>query len=286
MGTIDSVFAEFAPAKINLTLHVTGQREDGYHLLDSLVAFVDVGDRVTVRPASTSRLTVDGPMAQDVPTDSRNLVLRAAALTGVNADIHLHKCLPAAAGIGGGSSDAAATLRAIARMADRPLPSIDALTTLGADVPVCMRPGLTRMQGIGEKLGHIEDLPRQPVLLVNPGVSVPTPTVFKALGRKNNPPMNWPAPDTGDKVAWLAWLATQRNDLQAPAIQAEPVIGTVLDHLAEQPGCLLARMSGSGATCFAIFEDDEALETARARLKAEQPNWWIAATRFLARPSP
>lgn len=265
----------FAPAKINLTLHVTGQRADGYHLLDSLVVFADIGDRVRVAAADAPTLAVDGPMAAGVPTDGRNLVLRAATLMGVTAEIHLEKHLPAAAGIGGGSSDAAATLRALARLTGRPLPNPADLLRLGADVPLCLSPEMTRMGGIGEQLQRLGPAPALPLVLVNPGVAVRTPAVFAALERKDNPPMTEPMPDPS-APGWMAWLAAQRNDLEPPAITQAPVIADVLAALRARAGCRLARMSGSGATCFAIMDSSAARDAAVAALRQAHPGWWVA----------
>lgn len=267
----------FAPAKINLTLHVTGQRSDGYHLLDSLVVFADVGDRITLTKAAETRLEVFGPCAAGVPTDARNLVVKAAQLLGVTAHIHLHKNLPAAAGIGGGSSDAAATLSGLCQLYGVPLPTPDAVLSLGADVPLCLKLGLVRMEGIGEQLSALGPPPDMHLVMVNPRVEVPTPTVFKALSRKENPAMNWPMNPTD----WVSWVAKQRNDLEAPAVSAEPVIADVLDMLRAQPGCQLARMSGSGATCFAIMEDAQAQQNAVAHIKTAHPEWWAVACKAL-----
>lgn len=261
----------FAPAKINLTLHVTGQRADGYHLLDSLVMLVTVGDRVQVRRAENSTLQITGPMAAGVPTGPQNLVLRAAQLMGVTAEITLEKHLPAAAGIGGGSSDAAACLRALARLYDVPLPDVAQMMGLGADVPVCMQPGLTRMTGTGETVEVLGPAPDWPMLLVNPRVDVPTGPVFQALASKDNAPM----PTDIDMVNLIDWTAAQRNDLEPPARRIAPQIDIVLGALRSQDGCALARMSGSGATCFAVLRDGESRDDAVARLRHDHPDWWV-----------
>lgn len=260
----------FAPAKVNLALHVTGRRADGYHLLDSLVAFADVGDRITLAHAAETRLTVTGPRAEGVPADARNLVWRAADLHGTCVDITLEKHLPAAAGIGGGSSDAAATLRALETLTGH-APALDPLT-LGADVPVCLRPTATRMQGIGEML-HPVDLPPLPAILVNPGVEVPTGPVFATLPSPDNPPMT-DLPAVLDSASVLRWLTAQRNDLQRPALGLQPVIAQVLDALSDAQ---LARMSGSGATCFGLYPDRDAADRAARRIAARHPDWWTAA---------
>lgn len=263
----------FAPAKVNLTLHVTGQRADGYHLLESLVVFVDVGDRITVSEADDLRLAVTGPRAEGVPTGPKNLVLKAASLLGgVGAQIVLDKHLPAAAGIGGGSSDAAATLRALSQLWKVDLP-VDNGLSLGADVPVCLRAAPCLMSGVGEVLTEVPVLPPLWMVLVNPGVEVPTPAVFKGLARKDNPPMA-PVPAGLDAPAFAAWLSTQRNDLEPPARAVAPVITDVLDAIAGA-GALLARMSGSGATCFGLYADAESAACAAAQIKEKAPAWWV-----------
>ncbi|MDX5384384.1 MAG: 4-(cytidine 5'-diphospho)-2-C-methyl-D-erythritol kinase [Rhodobacterales bacterium] len=269
---------ELAPAKINLTLHVTGQRADGYHLLDSLVVFADVGDRLSMGEAETPALHVAGPMAQGVPTGPENLVLRAAASRGVALDIRLDKHLPAAAGIGGGSSDAAAVLRGIAALRpDIGLPPDQGLS-LGADVPVCLRARGARMRGIGERVEAVDGLPPLHGVLVNPGVAVSTATIFRSLARKDNPPMPDLLPGWGDAAALAVWLAGQRNDMQAAAIAAQPVVGQVIAAIAATEGCLLARMSGSGATCFGLYGDAQA--AARAAAALARPGWWVRAVRL------
>lgn len=274
----------FAPAKVNLTLHVTGQRADGYHLLDSLVVFAGVGDRLRGQLAPETRLRVTGPRAAGVPTDGSNLVLKAARLfrPEVPASLTLEKHLPAAAGIGGGSSDAAACLRLLAHLGTRALPSEADQLRLGADVPVCLAGDPLRMAGIGEALSPVLELPPLWLVLVNPGVDVPTPAVFRALTSKTNPPMP-DIPSFRDAKAILAWLAAQRNDLEAPARAQAPVIDTVLAALAAQPGCGLARMSGSGATCFGLFAMAAAADAAAGALARAQPDWWVTAAPVLGR---
>ena len=264
----------FAPAKVNLALHVTGQRADGYHLLDSLVAFSPVGDALTLCPAEALGLKVSGPEGAAVPEGPENLVLKAAALFGSGAAVTLEKSLPAASGIGGGSSDAAAALRGMAALTGQPLPEAGAVLKLGADVPMCLDPRPARTRGIGEDLTPVA-LPALPAVLVNPRVEVPTPSVFKALSCKDNPPLP-EIPTFGDADACIAWLSAQRNDLQAPAVAQAPVIAEVLAVLAALPGCKLARMSGSGATCFGLFGTEAEAAAAQAMLAARHPGWWSA----------
>ncbi len=262
-----------APAKINLTLHVTGRRPDGYHLLDSLVVFADLGDVLRVAPAESASLRVTGPMAAGVPAGPENLVLRAAALMGVAAEVELEKHLPAAAGIGGGSSDAAATLRALAELTGRPPPA--EVARLGADVPVCLAARPARMRGIGERVDPVSGLPDLAAVLVNPGAAVSTPEVFSRLERRENPPMPEPLPRWETVADLVRWLVTQRNDLEAAARALAPEIGMALAALAAMPGCGLARMSGSGATCFGLFPDRAAAGAAAAALA--RPGWWVRA---------
>ncbi|WP_417243894.1 4-(cytidine 5'-diphospho)-2-C-methyl-D-erythritol kinase [Celeribacter sp.] len=269
----------FAPAKINLTLHVTGQREDGYHVLDSLVAFVDTGDQITASVAEDNSLTVTGPFADGVPTDGSNLVMQAARLAGLPMQIGLDKRLPPSSGMGGGSTDAAATLKAAARLGADPVTPERALA-LGADVPVCLRAKPMRMRGIGEDV-HPVTLPALHMVLVNPRIAVSTPEVFKQLQVKDNDPMPVDLPQWPDGVAFADWLTTQRNDLQRPAITVVPEIAAVLTALALLPEVLIARMSGSGATCFALFEHRDAAARAAAQLSEGNPWWWVKSASTL-----
>ncbi|MDU8943670.1 4-(cytidine 5'-diphospho)-2-C-methyl-D-erythritol kinase [Ovoidimarina sediminis] len=280
-----------APAKINLTLHITGQRDDGYHLLDSLVTFAPVGDRLSVTEANTLSLTVEGPEVAGVPADMENIALKAAHLMrGTRgAALTLVKFLPVASGIGGGSADAAAAVRACLMLQDEAEGTLMAfgpqilldtrfrpLLGLGADIPMCLLPAPLRAQGIGDKI-TFTPLPGLPAVLVNPRVPVPTAKVFGALAAKNNPPMPDEIPAFPDAADLIAWLRTQRNDLEPPARVLAPVIGEVLDSLAATPGCGLARMSGSGATCFGLYDTVDAAQAALADLKDARPDWWIAA---------
>ncbi len=262
----------FAHAKINLTLHVTGQLPDGYHLLDSLVVFADIGDRLWITPQATISIEATGPFAQGVPTDARNLVWQAAELAGVTAHIKLEKNLPHGAGIGGGSSDAAAVLRhfGVSKGAAR----------LGADVPVCLNSTAQRMQGIGDQLTVCEALPDLYAVLVNPNVHVPTPEVFKRLTLKENPamPESFPAWETSADL--IGWLAEGRNDLQSPAIELVPQISQVISEIKTCEGVGLARMSGSGATCFGLFPEQAEAAAAAQTLAQDHPDWWVRACRL------
>lgn len=271
---------DFAPAKVNLHLHVTGRRADGYHLLDSLVVFAGAGDVLHAKPADELGLSVAGPFAGGLAQEADNLVLRAARLlaelTGVRAGawLVLEKNLPVASGIGGGSADAAAALRLLCRLwqvAPAPEALHQVAQRLGADVPVCMVNRSARMSGIGEVLAPVPPLPGVGLVLVNPGVSVSTPSVFKARNGGFSPPADFP--DCWlDARSLAAWLQAARNDLEAPAMALVPVIADVLDALRALPGCLLARMSGSGATCFGLFASPEEAERAAALLR--RPGWW------------
>ncbi|MCL6282856.1 4-(cytidine 5'-diphospho)-2-C-methyl-D-erythritol kinase [Ruegeria sp. 2012CJ41-6] len=264
----------FAPAKINLTLHVTGQRDDGYHLLDSLVVFADIGDYLEFIPGPALSITVTGEHAEGVPADTRNLVWQAAQAASWTGEVRLDKVLPHGAGIGGGSSDAATTLRVLSELgAEIPyeLPA-----SLGADVPVCMAAKAARMQGIGEQITPVR-LPPLPAVLVNPGVPVPTGAVFAALASRENPAMvtDLPKFETVEECAFL--LGTQRNDLEKPAVGIAPEIALVLDELSATTGALLARMSGSGSTCFALYPTKKAAHFAAHEIGAAHPGWWCRA---------
>lgn len=281
----------FAPAKINLYLHVTGRRADGYHLLDSLIAFADIGDNLTVEPAPSLSLAVSGPEAAALAAlGDDNLVLRAARLLlgragiAAGAAMHLDKNLPVAAGVGGGSSDAAAALLALRRLWRLSLED-DALCSLGsrlgADVPACVYGRAVWVGGVGERLEPAGALPETGILLANPRRALPTAAVFAgrhgpfgAAGRFA------PMPSNASELVDL--LASRRNELTDAAIGLVPEIGTVLARLGQLPGSLLVRMSGSGATCFALFADRAAAEEACALLCAAEPRWWCAAGGFVA----
>ncbi|KZY48896.1 4-(cytidine 5'-diphospho)-2-C-methyl-D-erythritol kinase [Roseovarius sp. HI0049] len=275
-----TVVEAFVPAKVNLTLHVTGQRDDGYHTLDSLAMFADIGDSITITMPGEYRLTVEGPMAEGVPTDESNLVLRAARMMRINADIRLEKHLPNAAGLGGGSGDAAATLRVLSGFSGKPVPG-DGIE-LGADVPLCLQSDSARVTGIGDKVTPVPNLPPLDAVLVNPRLPVLTAEVFKRLTHKVNRPMPEEIPPFGTPAELIDWLRGMRNDLQEPAIEAEPVIRQVFETLEKTPGCQLARMSGSGGTCFGLYKDAETAGSAAGRLQESFPSWWVRATRLNA----
>ncbi len=282
--------SEPAPAKINLYLHVVGKRADGYHLLDSLVAFADIGDRLMVEPAFDLTLALSGPFAGDLAAETDNLVLRAARALAASAGVPatgtllLEKNLPVASGIGGGSADAAAALRLLCRYwgispGHAALPGI--AQSLGADVPVCLSSEPSVMSGIGERLAPAPRLPDAGLVLINPGVPVATASVFRArTGPLSEsaplPAMGWP-----NAESLVAALAGTSNDLEAPAVSLAPRIGTVLDALRSVPDCLMARMSGSGATCFGLFASRD--DAVRAADRLTRPGWWVWAGGFRSR---
>ena len=286
-----------ARAKINLYLHVVGKRADGYHRLDSLVVFADLGDALRIAPSKTLTLSIDGPFGAGLSAADDNLVLRAArALAAALAEknlpaggaiLRLTKRLPVASGIGGGSADAAAALVGLARLWRVPAGAVDLAQIglgLGADLPVCLAARPSFMGGIGELLDPAPALPKVQMLLVNPRVGVSTPAVFKARQGAFSAPARW-QDGLGDAPALAARLARCRNDLEVPAIAIEPVIGEVLAALHRLPGNLLARMSGSGATCFGLFAKTDEVREAAARLGVEHPSWWIASAPMLNGPA-
>ncbi len=276
-----------APAKVNLTLHILGRREDGYHTLDSLVAFAGVGDRLDFAPGGPLALDVRGPTAEAAGPEGDNLVLKAARALAARVPgltlgrFTLVKQLPVAAGLGGGSSDAAAALRALAAangLAPDDSRLAEAARATGADVPVCLSPSARRMGGIGEVLSPPLELKPLPAVLVNPRAASPTPAVFAGLGLARGQSSGRAAfaePLDGDVIAALA---KGRNDMQAAAERLTPEIGETLAALREAGGARLVRMSGSGATCFALYPDRHAAARAAARLKRMRPEWWVRAT--------
>lgn len=285
-----------APAKINLYLHVVGRRPDGYHRLDSLVVFADIGDRLTAKAAGSLSLAVAGPEATALTgLGDDNLVLRAArrfaAATGNPAAcvaLRLDKRLPAAAGIGGGSSDAAAALRLLSQLWPSPgsAAQMAAIAApLGADVPACLLARPVWVGGIGEELAPAEDLPEAGIVLANPRRPLATAAVFAARREAFSPPGRFAAMPH-DAAALATALAVRRNDLTEAALTFVPEIGLVLRRLAGLPGALLARMSGSGATCFALFADRDAALAAARTLAAAEPEWWVTGGALLHDPPP
>jgi 4-diphosphocytidyl-2-C-methyl-D-erythritol kinase len=273
------MLSERARAKINLHLHVVGRRPDGYHLLDSLVVFADAADVLTVEPSDALSLSVTGPFAAGLDGEGDNLVLRAARALAERAGVRaagrlvLEKNLPVASGIGGGSADAAAALSVLARFW-----AVDADLTgvapgLGADVPVCLHGRAAVMSGIGEILAPAPAIPPAGIVLINPGVAVATPSVFRARSGRFSLPMEWPVHGWSDAAGMAASLRDACNDLEEPAMRIAPVIGDSLAALRSAPNCLLARMSGSGATCFGLFADAAVAESAAERLN--RPGWWV-----------
>src|SRR6267378_5070231 len=281
-------------AKVNLTLRVVGRRTDGYHDIESMVAFADCADRLSFTPGSKLELNITGPLAGDCGETADNLVFRAAQLLGERVpglrlgDFTLDKMLPVAAGIGGGSADAAAALRLLAQanglsIDDARLIEVAQLT--GADVPVCLASRACVMTGVGETLLPVS-LPKMPCVLVNPRIPVATSDVFKALGLRNGELLvgatdvfrgtAWP--EAGASIEdWVEALAAGSNDLEAPATRIQPVIGKVLSALNAANGAWLARMSGSGATCFAIFENTPEAQRASQKIQLDHPQWWVHA---------
>jgi 4-diphosphocytidyl-2-C-methyl-D-erythritol kinase len=279
-----------APAKINLTLHVLGRRADGYHDLESLVAFAGVGDTLTFAPGEELALAISGPGAAGLRGEADNLVLRAARELAHRANLqlgrfHLVKRLPLASGIGGGSSDAAAALRLLAQhngLAIWDPRVLDAARATGADVPVCLDVRARMMCGVGERLGKPLTLTPLFAVLVNPGLGVETRAVFSRLGlqpgESMDAPTDPPIPRSADRGTLLSILRTARNDLEDAACSIAPVIGDVLAILRAAKASRLARMSGSGATCFALFEDCRPAALAARAIRHEHPDWWIKPT--------
>ncbi len=286
---------EFAPAKINLSLHVLGRREDGYHLLESLIAFADVGDEVTVSKAGHFSLKVSGRFADELPPAGENIMIAAAEALAhgasevpPGAEITLKKNLPVASGIGGGSANAAACLRGLlalndVTMSDTALNQI--AVGLGADVPVCLHPKVSFVSGIGQIVEPAPALPEVHVVLVNPRVAVPTGPVFQALGLLQGAVASEPAPAPSRTAfrsaeALAEYLLECRNDLEPPAAAMVREIGDVEEALFAAEGCLMARMSGSGATCFGLFAHADEAREAASGLERDHSGWWVTPTRL------
>ncbi|WP_346894768.1 4-(cytidine 5'-diphospho)-2-C-methyl-D-erythritol kinase [uncultured Roseibium sp.] len=281
--------SEAARAKINLALHVTGRRGDGYHLLDSLVVFPDIADRLSLEPATVSELRLEGPFASMLEGPAQeNLVLKAihrfAETSGTSPDVRLtlEKNLPVASGIGGGSADAAAALRLMERFTRRSLPRQQRLhlaLALGADVPVCLLQKPARMSGIGDLLTPAPAMPPAGIVLVNPMEAVSTPAVFKTMTKRDNPPLPNLPEDFPDLAGLCGYLEQTRNDMQAAAEALCPAIADVIATLSALPDVLFARMSGSGATCFALCAPGKESGIAEA-VASRHPDWWIASGRL------
>ena len=291
LDSLDRTIVLTAPAKINLALHVTGRRDDGYHVLDSLVVFAAFGDTITVKHAAVDTFAMSGPFGHGLPDDATNLVLKARdALRNAFPHratpvfIHLEKHIPVASGVGGGSSDAAATLLALARMWEinpdlRDLAAIG--LPLGADIPMCLHSHPLLARGVGEKIERIAAFPRLPLVLANSGGSISTPQVFAALTRRDNPPLS-PLSPLNSINDVCDYLARTTNDLFAATQRVMPEIDATIAAL-ELTSPRLARMSGSGGTCFAIYDNDTDAEAAAARLHKEHPGWFVVATHSTTR---
>lgn len=276
-----------APAKVNLALHVVGRRDDGYHLLESLAVFTRHGDSLSARPAQADAIVVKGRFAAQVPIDGANLMAQARDLMrqafGVAAEapvaLELEKNLPVASGIGGGSSDAAATLRMLARFWNIDAGAADLARLglrLGADVPMCLAARPLVARGIGDEIEPLADFPALPIVLVNPGVPMATTRVFASLPITQNPPMPAIA-GGGDSRVIADWLAATRNDLQNAAINLAPEIEDALASLRAE-GAMIARMSGSGATCFGLFATRTEAERAADAIGQANPGWFVSET--------
>ncbi len=285
---IKPVFAS-APAKINLCLHVTSRRPDGCHNLESLVVFAALGDRLQAAPDIRDHLLVEGPFAKFIKTDNSNLILRALKgfrsrwpdMVKTGIQIKLTKNLPVAAGIGGGSADAAAALRIMAQMSDLPvLPSglMELALELGSDVPACLLMQPAMMGGIGEKLYPVPALPQMHMVLVNPRIAVNTGEIFARLIRRKNPPMPKLPPQFENLQSLADWLETTRNDLVEPACELVPQIKAITGFLNNDKDCLFARMSGSGATIFGLYEKGPDALAAAGKLQKSWPQYWVSAT--------
>lgn len=284
----EDAFVETAPAKINLALHITGRRSDGYHELDSLVVFAGVADEIEARPAPADTLTISGPFGTGLTSGEGNLVLRAVAAFRANWPDHvpanlafnLKKNLPVAAGLGGGSADAAAVLRLMASLGPALIPEHELMAVaaqLGADVPMCLLSRPCRARGVGERVTALASFPKSYVVLVNPLVPVVTADVFRRLQAHENEGLpELPEPLTRPAQLGI-WLGETRNDLEPPAIALVPAIGQLRDALGKAPGCVLARMSGSGATVFGLFGSSTQAHQAAHDLREKWPAFWVAA---------
>lgn len=283
---------EFAPAKVNLALHVTGRRVDGYHELESLIVFAELADALDASRADADSLAITGPFAAGLGAGPGNLVLKAVAgfrqrwpdAVPFGLALRLTKNLPVAAGIGGGSADAAAALRLMARLSYRapdPVALAALAAELGADVPACLVSAPVLVRGIGEHLTPLAEFPDAHIVLVNPLVPLATAEVFRRLTEKNNPALP-PLPEPLSRPVQLGlWLAETRNDLEAPALELAPAVGGIIAALGQAPGCILARMSGSGATVFGLFGAAGQAHLAAQAMREAHPAYWVAAAPLL-----
>jgi 4-diphosphocytidyl-2-C-methyl-D-erythritol kinase len=279
---------EQARAKVNLTLHILGKRPDGYHELDSLVVFADLCDELSFTPAPEDRLTLEGPFGGAI--DGENLIFKAKRVVAgwlgreIYGDFRLNKNIPVAAGVGGGSSDAAAAIRILLRAYGNPAAEsfIERAAAVGADVPVCLYNRAAWMRGLGERVTPAANVAPLPAILVNPRIKVSTAEVFKRLNAgpyqpDQVPPSPLSKADFSSPAKAAAALKHGRNDLEAPAVAVEPAVEHTLDAIRRQEGCLLARLSGSGPTCFGLFPTQEIAKTAAEAVAREHPSWWVAA---------
>ncbi|MDE2739259.1 MAG: 4-(cytidine 5'-diphospho)-2-C-methyl-D-erythritol kinase [Paracoccaceae bacterium] len=276
--------AGVANAKINLTLHVTGKLPNGFHEIDSLVVFTGFGDTLELEPAERYSLSTHGPYSQALPHPSENIILTALRLLeerGTGFRVNLKKSIPVSAGLGGGSMNAALALRLASNYLKCPLPTdTRKITSIGSDLPVCLTGKPSMVSGLGEKIAVLDSFPEFPLLLVNPNKPVQTQDVYKGLTKVNNSSQT-PFPALGNKNDIISWIREQRNDLEPPALQLCPEIKNILSRLRDQEGCMVARMSGSGGTCFGIFQTAEQVSVAAKTIKQLEPGWWIQPTRIL-----
>ncbi len=276
-------FSKLSRAKVNLTLNVIGKRSDGYHCLDSLVAFPLIGDKISVKPSNSINLEIVGPFAKELGA-KENLIMRATSLLdhhGQGASIVLHKVLPISAGLGGGSSNAAVALKMLSDLWKQPLPSITQVASLGADIPVCLNWDLQRMQGKGEKLVRVKEPPEMWIVLVNTGERVSTGLVFDSVKFYRNEEQGV-LPVFKTKGVFVDYLLNNRNDLEPPATKLFPQIGILLDAIRNTSDCLISRMSGSGATCFGLFSKKKEAIKASKDLLNLFPKAWVRVAKLFS----
>ena len=271
---------ELARAKINLCLHVVGKRGDGLHLLDSIVAFPEIGDVLIAENSDELTLEISGEFSEGLSTGGDNLILKAAKFLNIEgAHLHLQKNLPVASGIGGGSADAAAAVRVLCQIQGIRTPEAADLAELGSDVPACLAQYPARMSGVGENLAPLPKLPTFWMVLANSGDAVDTGAVFKAMNKSDHPKITTIPMMFSDVESFFDFLSSQRNDMEIAALEISPSIGDVLAALGATKACALARMSGSGGTCFGLYATEESADIAAQELQASHPDWWVVATR-------